>query len=71
MAFHFLSFKIATLIIRCFHIDNITVLSDLVPGTSNVIGFMLYMILGVTIPICIGKMIETIKNRLQHKVVEG
>lgn len=64
MAFHLLSFKMAMLIITKCNIENVTKLSDLVPKTSNVIAFIIYMIVGTIVPVLIVKLFEKIKNSL-------
>ena len=63
MAFHLISFKVAILIINNLKIENITVISDLEPLTSNIIGIIIYMLIGTSIPILIAKIIEFIKTK--------
>lgn len=65
MVFHFISFKLAMLIIHYFKIENITVLSDLEPSTSNIIGVIIYIVIGTGLPIIIAKIIEFIKLKMK------
>lgn len=59
MAFHFLAFKIGSLIINLFTDVDI---SRLTPNTNNIFGVVFYFILGIFIPCCIGYVIEKTKK---------
>lgn len=64
MALHLLSFKLAILMINIFKIENVTVLSDLQPITSNICGFAIYMVTGIVLPIIVTKLTYGIKNKI-------
>lgn len=64
MAFHLISFKVATWIIAKCKIENMTELPDLIPKTSNIITFVIYMFAGIVVPILLAKLFEKIKNSL-------
>lgn len=66
MVFHLLSFKLAIILIQSLGIEKVTVLSDLEPYTANILGFIIYIIIGAGIPIIIGKLIEYGKLKFQN-----
>lgn len=62
MVFHLLCFKIPMYLIDKLNIEKHSTLSSLVPSTSNLFCFFLYMTVGITFPILIAKLLDYFKK---------
>lgn len=64
MAFHLICFKLANIIVNTCGIENCTTMSELIPNTSNILGFVIYLVVGIVCPILITMLYEKIKDKL-------
>ena len=62
MVFHFLCFKIPMYLLDKLNIENFSPLSSLVPSTSNLFCFFLYILAGVVFPILATKLLGCLKQ---------